>query len=75
MMGMVDVGRLPALLLCKEGKVVHHLDGLDRSFTTKASRTSLASTSSSTSRGHALWQGWQRGDDREAARAAVSRAE
>ena len=35
MMGMVDVGRLPALLLCKEGKVVHHLDGLDRSFTTE----------------------------------------
>lgn len=35
MMGMVDVGRLPALLLCSGGKVVHHLDGLDRSFTTE----------------------------------------
>ena len=33
MMGMVDVGRLPALLLCKGGKVVHQLHGLDRSFT------------------------------------------
>lgn len=35
MMGMVNVGAMPALLLCKEGKVVHHLDGLDRSFTTE----------------------------------------
>lgn len=35
MMGMVDVGRLPALLLCKDGKVVHCLHGLDRSFTTE----------------------------------------
>ena len=33
MMGMVDVGRLPALLLCKGGKVVEQLHGLDRSFT------------------------------------------
>jgi hypothetical protein len=33
MMGMVDMGRLPALLLCMGGKVVHHLHGLDRSFT------------------------------------------
>jgi hypothetical protein len=35
MMGMVDVGRLPALLLCAAGKVVHHLQGIDRSFTTE----------------------------------------
>ena len=35
MMGMVDIGRLPALLLCKAGKVVHTLHGLDRSFTTE----------------------------------------
>ena len=35
MMGMVDVGRLPALLLCKNGKVVDALHGLDRSFTTE----------------------------------------
>jgi len=33
MMGMVDVGRLPALLLCREGKVVQCLHGIDRSFT------------------------------------------
>ena len=35
MMSMVDVGRLPALLLCKGGKVVEQLHGLDRSFTTE----------------------------------------
>ena len=35
MMGMVEVGRLPALLLCKNGQVVDHLHGLDRSFTTE----------------------------------------
>ena len=35
MMGMVDVGRLPALLLCSGGKVVHCLHGIDRSFTTE----------------------------------------
>ena len=35
MMGMVDVGRLPALLLCLNGKVVHALHGIDRSFTTE----------------------------------------
>ena len=33
MMEMVDVGRLPALLLAKGGQVVQHLNGLDRSFT------------------------------------------
>ena len=33
MMAMVDVGRLPALLLAKGGQVVHQLHGLDRSFT------------------------------------------
>jgi len=33
MMGMVEVGRLPALLLCRKGQVVDHMHGLDRSFT------------------------------------------
>ena len=35
MMGMVNVGRLPALLLCKNGKVAETLHGIDRSFTTE----------------------------------------
>jgi hypothetical protein len=35
MMDMVDFARLPALLLCSEGKVVHQLYGIDRSFTTE----------------------------------------
>ena len=35
MMAMVEVGRLPALLLAKNGQVVDHLHGLDRSFTTE----------------------------------------
>ncbi len=35
MMQMVDLLRLPALLLCAEGKVVHTLYGVDRSFTTE----------------------------------------
>lgn len=35
MMEMVDFARLPALLLCSEGKVVHQLYGIDRSFTTE----------------------------------------
>ena len=42
MMGMVDVGRLPALLLCKEGKVVHCLHGIDRSFTSEGVAYELA---------------------------------
>jgi hypothetical protein len=35
MMKMVEVGDLPALLLAKNGQVVHQLHGLDRSFTTE----------------------------------------
>ena len=35
MMGMVDMGRMPALLLISGGKVVQCLHGLDRSFTTE----------------------------------------
>jgi hypothetical protein len=35
MMGMVSVGQLPALLLCREGKVVDQLHSIDRSFTTE----------------------------------------
>ena len=31
----VDFARLPALLLCADGKVVHQLHGIDRSFTTE----------------------------------------
>ena len=33
MMAMVDVGQLPALLLAKNGQVVHQLHGIDRTFT------------------------------------------
>merc|ERR1712032_772013 len=35
MMGMVNVIRLPVLLLCRSGKVVHQLTGIDSSFTTE----------------------------------------
>eukprot|EP00310_Coccolithus_braarudii_P024778 CAMPEP_0183358218 /NCGR_PEP_ID=MMETSP0164_2-20130417/48536_1 /TAXON_ID=221442 /ORGANISM="Coccolithus pelagicus ssp braarudi, Strain PLY182g" /LENGTH=257 /DNA_ID=CAMNT_0025532069 /DNA_START=19 /DNA_END=792 /DNA_ORIENTATION=+ len=35
MMSMVEVVRLPVLLLCHKGKVVHQLSGVDRSFTTE----------------------------------------
>jgi len=43
MMGMVDVGRLPVLLLCRDGKVVDKLHDLDRSFTTEGVAFELGS--------------------------------
>jgi len=43
MMGMVDVGRLPVLLLCAGGRVVHCLDGLDCSYTTEGVAYELGS--------------------------------
>merc|ERR1712228_716782 len=35
MMAMVKLSQLPALLLCRDGKVVEQLAGIDRSFTTE----------------------------------------
>lgn len=35
MLNMVELERLPALLLCRDGKVVHQLVGVDRTFTTE----------------------------------------
>uniref|UniRef100_A0A7S4FCX4 Thioredoxin domain-containing protein n=1 Tax=Chrysotila carterae TaxID=13221 RepID=A0A7S4FCX4_CHRCT len=42
MLNMVKLQDLPALLLCRDGKVVHQLTGIDRSFTTEGVAYELA---------------------------------
>lgn len=43
MLAMVEMGRLPAVLLARDGKVVQQLVGVDRSFTTEGLAYELAS--------------------------------